>query len=128
MGPSASQMVAAAKARAENLSPDQVATELHAGSATLIDIREEGELIATGYIARSIHAPRGLLEFYADPTSPTHLMDIHPERRLILASGGGSRSALAVETLRHMGFPSVAHLDGGIRAWIDQGFPVERYR
>jgi rhodanese-related sulfurtransferase len=126
MGPSASQMVAEAKARIENLSPDQVAIELQAGTAIIIDIREENELVATGRISSSIHAPRGMLEFYADPTSPSHLEEFDPERRIILVSAGGARSALAVETLRRMDFRNVAHLDGGIRAWVDQGFPVER--
>src|SRR5690606_26568460 len=83
MGPSASQMVAAAKARIENLSPDRVAAELEAGSVLLVDIREEHELAATGSIVPSIHAPRGLLEFYADPSSPTHLEAMDPGRRII---------------------------------------------
>jgi rhodanese-related sulfurtransferase len=124
MGPSASQMVAAAKARIENLSPDRVAAELEAGSVLIVDIREEYELAATGSIVPSIHAPRGLLEFYADPSSPTHLEEMDPGNRIILASATGARSALAAETLKDMGFRHVAHLDGGIRAWIDQGFPV----
>ena len=51
MGPSASQMVAEAKARIENLSPDEVAIELQAGTAIIVDIREENELVATGHIA-----------------------------------------------------------------------------
>ena len=128
MGPSASQMVAAAKARIENLSPDRVAAELEAGSVLLVDIREEHELATTGSIVPSVHAPRGLLEFYADPSSPNHLEELDPGRRIILASCTGARSALGVETLKDMGFRNVAHLEGGIRAWIDQGFPVERYR
>lgn len=126
MGPSASQMVAAAKARIENLSPDQVAVELESGRALLVDIREENELALTGRIAQSLHVPRGTLEFYADPTSPFHLEPLEPGRRIVLVSDGGGRSALGAETLRQMGFPNVAHLDGGIRAWIDQGFPVQR--
>jgi rhodanese-related sulfurtransferase len=124
MGPSASQMVAAAKARIENLSPDRVAVELEAGSALVVDIREEYELAATGSIVPSIHAPRGLIEFYADPSSPMHVEELDPGRRIILASSTGARSALAAETLKDMGFRHVAHLEGGIRAWIDQGFPV----
>jgi rhodanese-related sulfurtransferase len=121
-------MVAAAKARVENLSPDQVARELDAGLALLVDIREERELVTTGSIVPSIHASRGLLEFYADPTSPMHLEEMDPGRRIILASSTGNRSALAAKTLKELGFRNVAHLEGGIRAWIDQGFPVERHR
>lgn len=124
MGQSVSQMVAAAKARIENLSPDQVAGELMRGESTLIDLREESELASTGRIAQAYHAPRGMLEFYADPTSPYYREEFDPNSRLILMSAAGGRSALAAETLRQMGFQRLAHLDGGIRAWIDQGLPV----
>jgi rhodanese-related sulfurtransferase len=125
MGQSVSQMVAEAKARVENLSPDQVASELKSGTATLIDIREESELASTGQIAGAHHAPRGMLEFYADPTSPYHREEFDPENRIILTCASGGRSALAADTLRQMGFRNVAHLDGGIRGWIEQGLPVE---
>jgi rhodanese-related sulfurtransferase len=125
MGQSVSQMVAEAKARIQNLSPDQVASELRSGEATLIDLREESELASTGRIPQSHHAPRGRLEFYADPTSPYHREEFDPNRRLILVSASGGRSALAAETLHRMGYRNVAHLDGGFRAWITQGLPVE---
>lgn len=125
MAQSASQMVAQAKARIKNLSPDQVATELQSGSATLIDIREEDER-AKGRIAAAYHAPRGMLEFYADPSSPYHREEFDPDSRLILVCASGGRSALAAETLQQMGYRRVAHLDGGLNAWVTQGFPVER--
>ena len=79
MGQSVSQMVAEAKARIQNLSPDQVAGELSAGKATLIDIRDESELASTGRIPQAHHAPRGRLEFYADPTSPYYREEFDPE-------------------------------------------------
>ena len=122
---SASQMVAQAKASIENLSPDQVAAELQSGTATLIDLREENER-AKGRIAAAYHAPRGMLEFYADPSSPYHREEFDPNSRLILTCASGGRSALAAETLQRMGYSQVAHLDGGLNAWIAQGFPVER--
>ena len=125
MGRSASRMVAEAKARIENLSPDQVASELQAGTSTLIDIREPPELEETGIIPGAIHAPRGMLEFYADPTSPYHREEFDPDARIVVTCASGGRSALAVETLQRMGYRDVAHLDGGMNAWIAQGLPVE---
>ncbi len=125
MGQSASQMVAQANARIENLSPDRVAAELQSGSATLIDIREENEP-AKGRLASAHHAPRGMLEFYADPSRPYHREEFDPDGRLILVCASGGRSALAAETLQRMGYRRVAHLDGGLNAWVAQGLPVER--
>jgi len=59
----AADLVAAAKRRTENLSPDAVAAELAAGDAVLIDLREPEERAKTGTIPDAIHAPRGMLEF-----------------------------------------------------------------
>jgi len=126
MGLSAAQMVASAKGHIENLTPDQVLAALRDEAAAMIDIREEAERRSTGVLAGAHHVPRGMLEFHADPTSPWHDAVFDPEARIILVSAGGGRSALAVETLQRMGFRRVAHLDGGIKAWIDQGLPVER--
>ncbi len=123
---STAQRVAAARSRIENLSPDQVLTEMHSGSAILIDIREPDERRQTGFLQGSHHVPRGLLEFQADPASPLHRKEFERESRIILISESGMRSALATETLLRMGFAHVAHLDGGIRAWIGQGLPIEK--
>ena len=125
MGTSASEMVAAAKAEIENLTPDQVAEELRSGNATLIDIREENELRETGRIAGAHHAPRGMLEFYADPASPYHRPEFDRARRPVLYCASGGRSALAARTLRALGYADVAHPDGGLKAWIASGRPAE---
>lgn len=121
---SAPQMVASAKARIENLSPDDVVAELQSGSVTLVDLREAEECEAFASLPGAINAPRGMLEFYADPTSPYHRQEFNPDSRIILISASGRRSALAAETLLRMGFHNVAHLEGGLNAWISQGLPI----
>ena len=126
MGLSASQMVASAKAVIELVSPDAVATELQDGTATLIDVREEREIAATGRIPGAHHAPRGMLEFYADPTSPYHREAFDPDARVILYCASSGRSALAADMLRQLGYANVAHLEGGIKAWAEAGKPVAR--
>lgn len=121
---SAAEMVAAAKARIERLSPEQVATAL-TQDVVLIDLREEDEVRAEGWIAGSLRAPRGMLEFWADPSSRYHRVEFDPRRRLILYSASGGRSALAAATLQEMGYRRIAHLEGGLRAWMEAGKPVE---
>jgi len=119
------QLVADAKSRTENLTPDEVASEMAEGGAVLFDLREPEERTQNGTIAGSIHAPRGMLEFYADPTSPYHRPEFDPNRRTILHCASGGRSALGADTLRHLGYGNVAHLDGGLKAWKDTGHAVE---
>ena len=118
------ELVGAARARIENLSPDQVAAELGAPDVVLVDVREPGEQLADGTIPGALSAPRGMLEFHADPAGPYHLPALTPDRRVILHCKSGARSALAAATLADLGFSRVAHLDGGILAWREAGRPV----
>lgn len=120
----AMDLVAQAKAEVENLSPDQVAAEVE-GGAVLVDLREPGELDSTGVIPGSVHAPRGMLEFYADPDLPYHKPELERDRRIILHCASGGRSALAAKTLKEMGYQNVAHLEGGMTRWAEEGKPVE---
>src|SRR3712207_1027541 len=98
MSKTAAELVAAAKANIENLSAQDVAAE-HDNGALIVDIREAAERATTGAIPGSIHVPRGMLEFYADPTSAYHRPEFDPERRIVLHCAGGGRSALATQTL-----------------------------
>lgn len=121
---SAMDMVKEAKQQVENLTPQQVSEELKNGNATIIDIREAEEL-QNGKIAGSVHAPRGMLEFYADPTLPYHKPEFDKNKRLVLHCASGGRSALAAKTLKEMGYENVAHLDGGFKGWKEAGMPTE---
>lgn len=118
------EMVTAAKAGIENLRPGEVAEEVARGDAVAVDIREPSET-ANGIIPGAVLAPRGMLEFYADPQSPYHLNEFHRDRRVILYCAAGSRSALGVCALRELGYHDVAHLEGGFNAWRDEGRPIE---
>jgi rhodanese-related sulfurtransferase len=117
-------MVADAKTRVENLPPTKVADEV-GGGVLLVDLREAEERVQNGVIRGALHAPRGMLEFYADPSSPYHRAEFQPGRRIILHCASGGRSALGADTLAGLGYEDVAHLDGGLKAWKEQGLPVQ---
>jgi len=118
-------MVAEAKQHIENLTPEQVTQEIDQGDAVLVDLRDSEERLQNGSISGAVHLPRGMLEFYADPSSSSHRPELDPSRRVILHCASGGRSALAAKTLQEMGYGRVAHLDGGINAWKEAGQPVE---
>lgn len=120
---SADALVAEARSRIANLSPAQAAAEVQRG-ALLLDVREAAERASTGIIPGDVHAPRGSLEWLADPSSPHHLPQIRPDRPIVVYCAVGGRSALAADLLRRLGHPAPAHLDGGIAAWKQAGFPV----
>lgn len=90
-----------------------------------VDVREAHER-QQGFIPGSLHAPRGFLEFIADPEGPMHNSAMSPDNLLILYCGTGGRSALAAKTLQEMGFPRVSSLVGGIAAWKEAGGDLDR--
>jgi len=120
------ELVAEAKGRIQNLTPDETARELENGEVVLVDLREPAELAEQGVIPGAIHAPRGMLEFYADPASAYHRKEFQPGARTILYCASGGRSALACDTLRGLGYDDLAHLDGGLMAWKEAGKPTQR--
>ncbi len=123
----ASELVAEAKSKVENLGVDEVQEEMEEG-ALVVDLREPEELETSGRIPGSLHVPRGMLEFRADPETPYYLEPFDRSRRIILHCASGGRSALGAATLKEMGYEKVAHLDGGFRAWTEAGGAVEKVR
>ena len=121
---SAAEMVKDAKDSAESLSPEKVQAELQKGNVVLIDLREAEELKQSGKINGAVHAPRGMLEFYADASLPYYKPEFNKSKRLILYCASGGRSALAIKTLHEMGYTNVAQMDGGFKAWKAAGLPV----
>ena len=90
---------------------------------TVVDIRDVRERQRSGWIPGSVHAPRGMLEFWVDPESPYFKPIFGEERRFVLHCASGWRSALATATLNDMGFPA-AHLAEGFSGWQAAGGPV----
>lgn len=120
----AKQMVAEARSRVQSLTPEQVAAEVKQG-AMLVDLREKEECMQHGIIPGALHFPRGMLEFWADPSSPYYRQEFDPNRRIIVHCMAGGRSSLAADTLQQLGFKKVAHMDGGFERWSKEGHPVE---
>jgi rhodanese-related sulfurtransferase len=89
-----------------------------------VDVRDVRELEREGVIPGAIHAPRGMLEFWVDPSSPYHRPEFAQDKEYVLFCALGWRSALATKTLVDMGMPRVAHIGGGFTGWKEAGGPV----
>ena len=125
MTKTAMQMIGEARAEVPSVAPEKAADELGAG-AVLVNVREPEEW-QHGHINGSVPAPRGLLEFFADPTSPRHKQALDPTRRMIVVCASGARASLAALTLKTMGYSNVAILDGGLKGWTDAGLPTDEH-
>ena len=114
------------KKELENLSVEQLAEEMdQTNDLLLLDIRELQEQVDLGTIPGAIHAPRGMLEFWADPQSPYYRNYFDESKRIVLFCAGGGRSAFAARSLLDMGYGNVAHLEEGFTGWAKAGQKVE---
>ena len=88
-------------------------------------LRDIRELENEGRIEKSLHIPRGMLEFWLDPESAYYKdekLDINKE--MIVFCAGGLRSALAAKSLKEMGYDKVSHIDGGFGLMKHKGFKI----
>ena len=118
-------LVAQAKSETNAMTPQQAFDEAQTGSALLIDIRDIRELQREGQINGAFHAPRGMLEFWADPQSPYYKDVFAKSGNLVLFCASSWRSALAAKTLQDMGMNNIFDMDGGFNAWKSAGLPIE---
>ncbi len=124
---SVNEMVAEAKTRIDNISPAEAHRRVIEENALIVDIRDVRELQREGAIPDSVHAPRGMLEFWVSPDSP-YTKDVFQEgRELILCCAGGGRSALSADTMQDMGVEKVSHVETGFGGWRADGMPVTDY-
>ena len=121
----AADMVKRARDRIEEIETPDLIARLDDPDTVIVDIRDVRERQRVGFIPGSIHAPRGMLEFWIDPESPYHKEVFAQEgKRYVFHCASGWRSALSVATLQDMGFEA-AHLKEGFGTWEKHGGPVE---
>jgi len=125
MAKTVAEMITEAKAKVENVSPPDAASEVAAGTAVFLDVREPVEW--EHHIEGAVQVPRGLLEFAADPASPRYKEELDPAGRVIVYCRSGARAALACATLEDMGYENVANLEGGFGAWQAAGLPSNEH-
>ena len=122
---SSQTLVSEALKEIKTISAEQALKLTNEGTCNLIDIREKGELDKTGRVENSNHIPRGMLEFWLDPDGPYFKSGkIDMTKEIVLFCAGGLRSALAVKSLKEMGFEKISHIDGGFAAINQSDFKI----
>ncbi len=118
------QLLVEANAAIDGVSVPSALGLLDDSEVVFVDVREGGEW-AQGHIPGAVHAPRGHLEFLADPEFPRHNAALVQDKILLLYCASGGRSTLAAKTLHDMGFPRARSLVGGMAAWKEADGPIE---
>ena len=117
-------MVAEAKSKINEIDAKEAIKLFNDENVVFIDIRDIRERQKLGFIPGSFHAPRGMLEFWIDPESPYFKDIFDTNKKYIFHCAAGWRSALAVSTLKDMGFEA-SHITDGFAGWVDEKGPVE---
>ena len=118
------ELIQAAMAEIETVPLEHAKELLTDPNTVFMDIRDVRELEREGMVPNAIHAPRGMLEFWADPESPYYKPVFGEGKKLVLYCASAWRSALATQTLQRMGVPNVCHMEGGFSAWKKAELPI----
>jgi molybdopterin/thiamine biosynthesis adenylyltransferase/rhodanese-related sulfurtransferase len=120
--PSFSDLLSTIKARIREISVDDTrARQTSANAPVIVDVRERDEY-EQGFIGTAQWIPRGFLELKIEDAVPER------DREIILYCAGGTRSALAAQSLAELGYTRVSSMAGGFRAWKNAGHAFERPR
>ena len=122
---SSQKLVEEANKSIETLTANEIKNLVKKNEITLIDVRDIRELWRDGTIENSIHIPRGMLEFWLDPSSSYYQENkIKVSKKMVFFCAMGFRSALATKTLIDMGFANVANAQGGFDSLKNAGLKV----
>ena len=112
-------------APAARLTVNDAADRLSRGDLVLIDVRETGEVRASGMAKGAINIPVALLSMRADPRHPDHDKRLDPSKAVALYCASGARSGMATQLLQRLGYGEVYNL-GGLGDWVNGGGAVSR--
>ena len=100
----------------ELMTPEQAKAAMDAGTAVIIDVREDDEL-AQAAIPGAVHIPMGdLLD---------RLPEVPRDRTVVFSCHSGGRSERVCQHLEdEEGFTGLVNLEGGITSWSQAGLPT----
>jgi rhodanese-related sulfurtransferase len=107
------------QAESDLISPKEASALYSEKQAVIVDVREQDEW-NEGHIAGAIHIPLKQLNTLLP------MLQQYKDTTIITQCKSGGRSAKAVEELKSAGFSKVYSMDGGIKAWSEQGLATTK--
>jgi sulfur-carrier protein adenylyltransferase/sulfurtransferase len=112
--PNFRELLNQAKSEIREVDTAEAETLLTAPDAVALDVREADEY-EQGALPNAVHIPRGFLELQID----NH---VRPgDTPVVVYCAGGTRSALAAQSLQTMGYTNVVSVVGGFNKWKNEG-------
>jgi len=124
MPSSVKEMLSAANASVPRLKPAELPGMLGKDDVLIVDVRDPTEVEASGKVKGAVNVSRGMLEFRADPESPSHNPAFRKDKTVVLYSGSGGRAALSGKTLQELGYKSVYNA-GAFKELAEAGLETE---
>ncbi len=120
-GKTVAQLLAESAAKIPFMSMAELHDRIGANSRDIVvlDVREKDAFDA-GRVPGAHHLPRGQLELRVNVELPD------PTVRIVTCCELGKISTLAAATLRELGYTRATALDGGLKAWREAGYALER--
>ncbi|AQR65138.1 sulfurtransferase [Aquaspirillum sp. LM1] len=115
----AHDLVLAARAQIEELSPQDAQRWQAATAARVLDVREPDEF-AAGHLPGAVNVPRGMLEFRIGELQPDG------DAAILLYCKTSGRAALATQSLHSLGYTRLRSVAGGFDQWQADGLSVEK--
>lgn len=111
------ELISEARARITEIAPTEAMAARSDADVVFLDVREPNEW-NLGHVPGAVHIPRGQLEGRIESI-------VDRDKRVVVYCAGGSRSALAADTLKQMGYDHAESLRGGFGEWVAAGGEVE---
>jgi rhodanese-related sulfurtransferase len=109
-------VLASARARLDRVPPSDLQAAIDAGSI-VVDVRDSAQRATQGPLPGALVIDLTVLEWRLAPSSATRIVDIDPDRRVILVCSEGYSSSLAAARLQDLGVSRATDLEGGFTAW-----------
>ena len=106
------------------ISSEEAVAKHGAENAVFVDVRDSGDIAASGTVAGALRISRGFIEFAADENTPFYNEAMKKDADIYVLCAKGGQAALAGKTLKEMGYSSVTNI-GGFSDWKEAGGPVE---
>lgn len=122
---SVKEMVAEANQEITTISTQDAIKLVDSDDHVIVDLRDIRELIKNRKNSWCFFCPRGMLEFWIDPSSPYHKEVFNQDKTYVFYCASAWRSALSAKAAQDMGLKPVAHIEGGFTAWVKAEARIE---
>jgi rhodanese-related sulfurtransferase len=123
---SVDDLLAAARARLERVTPEEASRAVDERGALLVDTRPGWQRRDEGEIPGALVIERNHVEWRLDPTSDARIPEaVDHDVEVILFCSEGYSSSLAAASLQDLGLHRATDVVGGFTAWNAAGLPTQ---